>query len=93
MPLSVYTRRCLANGLASESAADDLADVVDAGSGTIDAITTRRLEIACANRQVALGIAAKVNAGTALVANQGAVLGMAINSRVAAAEIAAALNA
>lgn len=93
MPLSVYTRRSLANGLASESAADDFADTVDAGSGTLDAITKRRLEIACANRQLGLGIAAKVDAGTALTGPQAAVLGMVCNSRVAAAEIAAALNA
>lgn len=93
MPLSVYTRRCLTSGLASRAAADDIVAIVDAGSGTLKAHTKRRLEIACANRQLGLGIAGEVDAGTALTGPQAAVLGMACNSRVAAAEIAAALNA
>jgi hypothetical protein len=93
MPLSVYTRRQLASGLASRAAANDIVTVVDAGSGTLGAHTKRRLEVACANRQLGLGIAGKVDAGTALTGPQAAVLGMACNSRVAAAEIAAALNA
>jgi hypothetical protein len=35
MPLSVYTRRQLASGLASRAAANDIVTVVVAGSGTL----------------------------------------------------------
>lgn len=91
MPLSVYTRRRLAIGLQSEAAADDFADIVDAGSGTLKAYTRRRLQFAANNTVVGTGIATKVDAGTALTGQQANVLGVICNSRPAASEIAAAL--
>jgi len=93
MPLSVYARRRLAYGLKSEAAGDDVADVVDAGSGTLKADTARRLQFMSANRAIGLGIETAVEAGTALSGQQQTILGMICNSRPAAAEIAAALAA
>jgi len=93
MPLSVYARRRLVYGLRSEAAGDDVADVVDAGSGTLKTDTARRLQFMSANRAIGLGIETAVEAGTALSGQQQTILGMICNSRPAAAEIAAALAA
>jgi len=93
MPLSVYARRRLAYGLKSEAAGDDVADVVDAGSGTLKTDTARRLQFMSANRAIGLGIETAVEAGTTLSGQQQTILGMICNSRPAAAEIAAALAA
>jgi hypothetical protein len=93
MPLSVYARRRLVYGLRSEAAGDDVADVVDAGSGTLKADTIRRLQFMAVSRSTGLGIEAAVEAGTALSGQQQTALGMICNSRPAAAEIAAALAA
>jgi hypothetical protein len=93
MPLSVYARRRLVYGLRSEAAGDDVADIVDAGSGTLKADTIRRLQFMAVSRSTGLGIEAAVEAGTALSGQQQTALGMICNSRPAAAEIAAALAA
>lgn len=65
MPLSQYTRRKLSYALGSNTAADDLADIVDAGSGTMKVFTARRLIVAMGRKAGTL-MKTAVNAGTAI---------------------------
>ena len=66
MPLSAQARRKLHYGLANRVAADNIADVIDAGSGTITANSKRRLVFGLGNRKAANLLETAVNAGTAI---------------------------
>lgn len=91
MPLSTYTRRRLAYGLRSEAAGDSFADIVDAGTGTLDQDVVRRLRNGAANGSVGSGIATKVNTSAALTDRERVGLARICNSQIAANEIATAL--
>lgn len=65
MPLSQNARRRLGYALGSHGAADDLADVVDAGTGSIEAFTERRLIVAM-GRTAGVAMKTAVNASSAL---------------------------
>jgi hypothetical protein len=66
MPLSKHARQVLNGAMASTGAAKRLADVIDAGSGTLDADVRRRLVNGMANRRVATTFIAKVQTSAAL---------------------------
>ena len=93
MALSQLTRNRLHLGLASRTAGDDVADVVDAGSGTLTAHTRDRLNLGAVSRLVGGGIADAVDAGTALTSRESTALSTILASRTAGQEIADVLSA
>jgi hypothetical protein len=93
MALSAHARRVLRAGLCSAAAADDFADVVDAGSGTIDVHTFNRIVYGTGNRKASALIQTAVNAGTALNGYAQRHLSNLCGDAGVAAEIAAALAA
>lgn len=92
MPLAQHDRRRLVYGLGSFSRADDLGDVIDAGTGSINAVTARRLVTAFGNRCEATRFKTKVNAHAAVDGTTNRVLGHTIGSRAAGARIADAVE-
>lgn len=66
MALSSHARRLLQVGLGNRAAADDLADVIDAGSGTIHNHTVECLKSGMANSKAALQMEVIANAGTGM---------------------------
>lgn len=68
MPLSKHARQVLNSAMASTGAAKRLADVIDAGSGTLDADVKRRLLVGMVNRKVASTFITKVQTSAALSA-------------------------
>ena len=93
MPLSEAARRHLTYRLKSTAIGDEIADVIDAGSGTLSAAARRARDYAVADRVTADGLCDKIDAGTALTADQQNKLGYALGNRVVANEIAEALAA
>lgn len=93
MALSVAARRALRQTLKATHLGDEVADVVDAGSGTLSVAARRAMDFALTNPVLADGVCDKIDAGTALTGAQQDRLGWALASRVYAAEIAAALEA
>lgn len=92
MSLSVKTGRHVKHGLASRSAGAEVVAAVDAGTGTLSAFARRRLQYGALSVADGSGIATQIDAGDPLSARQVNALAFAIGSRVAAAEIQAALT-
>ena len=69
MPLGQKTRRTLAVATTDLGFAKQIADVIDAGSGTLSAGAARLLSIVLADPFAAASAVTAINAGTAL--NQG----------------------
>lgn len=93
MPLSAFARRSLSHGLKSMGAGDQVADIIDAATGTVPADAARRIRFMAGNSATGNGIVTQINAAAALTGGQQAALAMILNSRGAAAEIATALAA
>lgn len=91
MSLSIAARRGLIHGLKSAAAGKNVADVVDAGSGTLSGDTRRRVQFMATNKVLGGTLCDKIDAGEALSGAEQARLGLIMNSRVHAAEVAAAL--
>lgn len=70
MALSRHARQVLCGALASTGAADRLADIIDAGTGTVDADLKRRLVIGMSNRKAATSFIAKVESSAALTGRE-----------------------
>lgn len=93
MALSVLARRTLKHMLKDNTAGGEIADVIDADGGTLTDRTKDYLAQACANQAEADAIATSIDAGTALTGRGQQVLGIVLQSRPIAAEIAAVLSA
>jgi hypothetical protein len=93
MTLSTFATRTLAYGLQSQPAATNFAAIINAGSGSLIAVTKDRIRANLNDRTAANGIITAVEAGTALTGRQQAMLGTALRNRVVAAEIATELSA
>jgi hypothetical protein len=93
MPLSVHARRSLSHGLKSAVVGKQVADIIDANTGTISTDAARRIRFMAANRATGTGIVTKINTSAALSDPERNTLGIILNSRVAANEIAVALAA
>ena len=91
MPLSKNARQALINGLGSPYAGDKVADIVDAGTGTVDDGTRRRIIVAFGNRKVATTFITKLQTSAALSGIERRHLSNAIGSQGLANEIATAL--
>ncbi len=91
MPLSTRTRRILGTGLGSTGIAKQVADVIDAGSGTLGVNAKQRIRIAVGSKHLADQIITKIQAGTALTGTQQTALRKAIGDGNAAKEIATIL--
>lgn len=91
MALSTHARRTLKQALGSNHLGKEVADVIDAGSGTLTTAAKNALNFALCDPTTGAAIATAINAGTAITGQQQAELGIALGSRVIAAEIAAAL--
>ena len=66
MALSAYTRRKLAVALGSQSAANALVTIIDAGSGTVSQDSQRRLQEALGSIPEGTALATKIAADSAL---------------------------
>lgn len=66
MALSKHARQVLCSAMASTGAAKRLADVIDAGTGTLDADVKRRLLVGMCNRKVSSSFITKVETSAAL---------------------------
>jgi len=88
MALSDHARRYLTHAMKSSFAGDEIADVVDAGSGTLSTPTKDRIKVLFANRTVGTDFAASVDAGTALTGREKEFLGTVLTNREVADEIA-----
>lgn len=91
MALSQQARRVLSFGMESMPVGKEIADVIDAGSGSLSTYAKNHLRSQLRNPTAATEIAASINAGTALTGRNQDLLGQAICNRVVAQEIAAAL--
>ena len=91
MALSTLARRTLKQALADNAVGKEIADVIDAGSGTLSTAAKNRLIAVIGDRTTAGAIATAINAGTAITGPQQAELGVALGNRVVAQEIATAL--
>lgn len=89
--LSKYTRQRLAVGLGSQSAAKDLADIVDAGSGTLKVSTFRRVVTGMGDAKAAALLQTAVNAGSSISGSVQRKLALMVGDNGAAREIAAKL--
>lgn len=88
MALTSHARDVLRYGLKHNGAADEFADVVDAGSGSLSTFVRSRF-IALCGRAEGDGICDAANAGnTALTAMEQDALAVMLGSRVVANEIA-----
>lgn len=93
MPLSVAVRRSLAFGLKSQSVANEIVTVVDAGTGTLSGAAKTRLQYACTDRVLGAAVWTKINSSAALSGREQDVMGRIMNSRPLAKELADALAA
>lgn len=93
MALSAHTRAVLKTGLASNAAGKDVADIIDAGSGTLSPNSRRVIHAALANHKAASLFIAAVDAGTAINSFTKLRLKIALGDSAAMLEIAAALLA
>lgn len=91
MALSDLTRRVLRHGFADIAVADNVASVIDAGSGTIGLDARRHLHLLVKSVAVGNEIADAIDAGEALTGAQVNLLGIGLASRTAADEIKEAL--
>jgi hypothetical protein len=91
MALSTHARRTLKQALGANHLGKEVADIIDAGSGTLSTAAKNALIAVFMDRTTAGAVATAINAGTAITGPQQAELGIALGSRVIAAEIAAAL--
>lgn len=87
MAVTAHTRR-LAHAALGLYAGDNLCDIVDAGTGSINAATVRKLEVAMGNRKAAGLLKTAVNADTAINGYTQRHLANALGSQVAAQDIA-----
>ena len=92
MALSNHTRIALKYALKSSDIGDEVADVIDAGSGTLSAAARERMEVLVADRIVGDSICDKIDAGSALSGREQDYLGIMLTNRVAATEIATELS-
>ena len=93
MAISNFARELLKHGLANRKAADDIADIVDAGSGTMASSSKRWLLFATGNRKATDLLETGINAGTAINDFAQRRLAIAIGDQGAADEIADELAA
>lgn len=91
MALSKNARQALINGFGCRFAGKKIADVVDAGTGTIDDGTRRRIIVAFGSRKVATTFITKLQTSAALSGTERRYLSNAIGSQGLANEIATAL--
>lgn len=91
MPLSARTRRVLVRSLKSEDIGDEVADIIDAGSGTLSAYARAKIYRECGNAVAGDHIADKIDAGTALSDWGEHHLAHMLKNRPAAKEIITAL--
>ena len=91
MALSTLARRTLKVALGDDAVGKEIADVIDAGSGTLSTSAKNHLKFAMCDAVNAAAIATAINAGTAITGPQQAELGVALGNRVVAQEIANAL--
>ena len=91
MALSTFARRTLKVALGDDAVGKEIADVIDAGSGTLSTSAKNHLKFAMCDAVNAAAIATAINAGTAITGPQQAELGVALGNRVVAQEIATAL--
>lgn len=92
MALSVYARRTLAHALTSYSIADEIADVIDAGSGTLSQAAKDRLSFLLGDRDAAKALAISIDAGTTITDANENRLGFLLCDRLPASEIAKSLG-
>lgn len=96
MALSTFARRCLWQAVKSVPIGDEIADVIDAGSGTLGREARERIGL-LVNQNAGIGhadgIADAIDAGEALDGAEQAALGVGLANRVVAQEIATALAA
>ena len=88
MALSNHARRALKFALRDDATGNEVADVIDAGSGTLTDAARRRLISAFTNRAAATDFADSVDAGTALTSGIQGRLGFVVCDRGVAQEIA-----
>ena len=91
MALSTFARRTLKVALGDDAVGKEIADVIDAGSGTLSTSAKNHLKFALCDAATASSIATAINAGTAITGPQQSELGIALGNRVVAQEIATAL--
>ena len=77
--------------MGDDAVGKEIADVIDAGSGTLSTSAKNHLKFAMCDAVNAAAIATAINAGTAITGPQQAELGVALGNRVVAQEIATAL--
>lgn len=92
MAISSYARRVIKHAIKDNSVGKEIADVVDAGSGTLSVAARTHMDYMMADRVMADAICDKIDAGTALTGPEQAKLGLALNDRVAATQIATELG-
>lgn len=93
MALSAHARRQLKYGLASAEAADDVADIVDADTGTQTAYSKRAVMFAMGSRKAANLFETAIEAGDGINAFTQRRLAFALGDAGAAQEIATQLVA
>ena len=91
MALSTLARRTLKQALADNAVGKEIADVIDAGSGSLSTAASTALKFALGDPTTAAAIVTAINAGTAITGPQQAELGVALGNRAVAQEIATAL--
>jgi hypothetical protein len=96
MALSTLARRTLSHAVQSAVIGDEIADIIDAGSGTLSTLARTKIGLLVGQNAgigLADGIADAIDAGAALEAAEQAALGVGLANRVVAQEIATALSA
>jgi len=93
MALTAHTRRTLKLGLASNAAGEEVADVIDAGTGTLSSNTKKKIHVAMANRKAASLFITAVEAGTLINSFTKLRLKIALRDSTAMLDIAATLEA
>lgn len=71
---------------------DEIADMIDAGSGTLSQRAKDGIQLAIGNRGQADSIISKIESAAALTGDEQAKLGIALGNRTVAQEIATVLN-
>ncbi|SFH96755.1 hypothetical protein [Planctomicrobium piriforme] len=91
MALSNFARRLLKTGLANNAAGEEIADIIDAGTGTLSAATREFLQKGMADNRAATLFETAVEAGSAIDGYTQRYLGNMVGDAGVAREIAAAL--
>ena len=91
MPLSTHARRALSHALKSYAIGDEIADVIDAGSGTLSVAAKERMQTLLTDPVAGTAMCTAIDVGTAITGPHQAKLGIMLCNRVVAQEIATAL--